>query len=210
MNPYYEKDGVTIYHGDCRTIAPSVEFDVLVTDPPYGVNFVGKNTKGTTRRNDGYTVGDSDIGPGVVATLLPRSKRALVFCGTRLMFRYPEPYDIGCVYCPAGAGRGRWGWTLYNPILFYGKSKTTNATPAGFESFDTVGETGHPCAKPLRWMLWAVEKASHPSEVILDPFCGSGTTLFAARQLGRRAIGIEIEERYCEIAAKRLGQGVLI
>ena len=66
-----------------------------------------------------------------------------------------------------------------------------------------------PRPKPLPWMKWAVALVSRPGETVIDPFMGSGTTLRAAKDLGRRAIGIEIEERYCEIAAKRLGQEVL-
>jgi site-specific DNA-methyltransferase (adenine-specific) len=79
------------------------------------------------------------------------------------------------------------------------------------QSFDTVGDDakGHPCPKPLRWMTWATSLASLPGETVLDPFAGSGTTLLAAKSLGRRAIGIEIEERYCEIAAQRCSQEVL-
>jgi site-specific DNA-methyltransferase (adenine-specific) len=68
---------------------------------------------------------------------------------------------------------------------------------------------GHPVEKPIQWMRWAVALASRPGELVLDPFAGSGTTLRAAKDLGRRAVGIELEERYCEIAAKRMGQEVL-
>jgi site-specific DNA-methyltransferase (adenine-specific) len=70
-------------------------------------------------------------------------------------------------------------------------------------------DNGHPCPKPLRVMSWIVERTTRPSDVILDPFMGSGTTLRAAKDSGRSAIGIEIEERYCEMAVERLGQGVL-
>ena len=71
-------------------------------------------------------------------------------------------------------------------------------------------KTGHPCAKPLfSWKKIMLRCSAEESGAVLDPFMGSGTTLRAAKDLGRRAIGIELEERYCEIAAKRLGQGVL-
>ena len=68
---------------------------------------------------------------------------------------------------------------------------------------------GHPCPRPLNGMKYLVECFCPPSGLVVDPFMGSGTTLVAAKDLGRRAIGIEIEERYCEIAAKRLAQEVL-
>jgi len=210
VKPYYERDGITIYHGDCREMLGDIRADVLVTDPPYGVGFQGKNTKHTSRAKQGYISGDdAEVGPHVVGIAIQSVIRGLVFPGVRMMFDYPKPYDVGCVYCPSGAGNGRWGWTVFHPVLFYGKAKTGGSTPAGMESFALAGETGHPCAKPVRWMLWAVEKASLQCEVVLDPFAGSGTTLAAAAVLGRRAIGIEIEERYCEIAAKRLSQRVM-
>jgi site-specific DNA-methyltransferase (adenine-specific) len=74
---------------------------------------------------------------------------------------------------------------------------------------ETSEKNGHPCPKPLGLMRWLVARVSKPNETVLDPFMGSGTTLLAAKDMGHRAIGIEIEERYCEIAAKRLSQEVL-
>jgi site-specific DNA-methyltransferase (adenine-specific) len=207
--PYYADDLVTIYHGDCREWQGSA--DVLITDPPYGVDFIGKATKHTAA-DGGYTTDDdAAIGPEVISGLLPLVKRAAVFPGIRQMFRYPEPWDVGCVYCPSGAGRGRWGWTMFNPVLFYGKRPTNGSYPASITSFATADDLadGHPCPKPMRWMTWLVGLASLPGETVLDPFAGSGTTLMAAKDLGRHAIGIEIEERYCEIAATRCSQEVL-
>ena len=81
--------------------------------------------------------------------------------------------------------------------------------PSVIQSNAVSERNGHPCPKPVEWMLWLVKWVSLEDETILDPFMGSGTTLVAAKQLGRRAIGIEIEERYCEIAANRLRQEVL-
>jgi site-specific DNA-methyltransferase (adenine-specific) len=209
IKPYYSHNGIVILHGDCREILPGLpKVDAVITDPPYGVSFEGKNTKHTRRIDEGYTVSDSDIGVDVVRLALAFAARGLVFPGIRLMFKYPEPDDIGAVYCPSGAGIGRWGFTCFHPVLFYGKRPGAGCYPAGIESFDTAEKNGHPCPKPLRWMKWAVGLASMEGETILDPFMGSGTTLVAAKNLGRKAIGIEIEERYCEIAAKRLSQEV--
>jgi len=211
MRPYYADDLVTIYHGDCREWMP--EADVLITDPPYGVDFIGKATKTDAASGVGYTVGDSDIGPSVVKAYLDVVKRGAVFPGARLMFRYPEPWDIGSVFMPAGTGLGRWGWQLSHPVLFYGKCPTTGSYPSSLMATsverNTADVNGHPCPKPLRWMTWLVGLASLPDETVVDPFAGSGTTLFAAKSLGRKAIGIEIEERYCEIAAQRCSQEVL-
>jgi DNA methylase len=203
--PYYDDGRAVIIHADCRDVGPLGE--VLVTDPPYGVDFVGKHWKKTSPTG-GYTTPDSDIGPAVVAAYLPAVRRAAVFPGIRQLHDYPKPDDIGCVFNPAGAGFGRWGFSCLHPVLFYGKPRH-NVQPASLLSFDQPEPNGHPCPKPLAWIRWLVEMASEPGDLIADPFMGSGTTLVAAVSAGRRAIGVEIEERYCEIAARRLNQGVL-
>jgi DNA modification methylase len=93
---------------------------------------------------------------------------------------------------------------MSHPVLFYGKDpKMPNAYANGKISTATAPDNGHPCPKPLQWMVWLVNRCSFDGETVLDPFMGSGTTLVAAKQLQRHAIGIEIEERYCEIAARR-------
>jgi DNA modification methylase len=131
-----------------------------------------------------------------------------------MLFAYPEPASVGVVWTPAGGGRTAWGFQCSHPILYYGKDPYLvdgkGGRPNGFKD-DQPGreQLDHPCPKPLAWMRWAVNRASRPSETILDPFMGSGTTLRAAKDLGRRAIGIDLEERYCEIAATRMGQEVL-
>lgn len=206
MKPYYDHNGITIYHGDCREILHYIKADVLITDPPYGVNFTGKETK-HAKQKGGYTTGDNVIGPTVIKLILPNVLRAAVFTGIRLLHDYPKPQDIGCVYCPAGAGFGPWCFVCFNPILYYGKRPRGPSAPSSIKSFaisDNWG--GHPCAKPMAWLIWLVDLASLPNEIVLDPFMGTGTTLRAAKDLGRRAIGIEIEEKYCEMAAKRLSQ----
>jgi len=207
---YYQDDSVTIYHGDCREIVPTLgRFDLLLTDPPYGVDFIGKGTK-HTRPGGGYLSGDSNIGPDVVQTCLGSSKRAIVFPGIRLMRNYPQWDDCGAVYCPSGAGMGTWGFICFHPVLFYGpRPKRKGMYPTGMQSFDTVGQTEHPCEKPIQWIRWAIRLAGNDVLTILDPFAGSGTTGRAAKDLGLKAVLIEIEERYCEIAANRMAQEVL-
>ena len=208
--PYYQDDAVTLYHGDCREILPHVSADVLVTDPPFGVAFEGKSTK-HSKPSGGYVGDDHAEGPELVSLALGQCDRGLVFTGLRLLWKYPEPRDVGGVWCPSGAGRAPWGFSCFHPCLFYGTSPhvADGCTPNVIRSFDTADDCGHPCPKPMSWMQWAVAKASREGETILDPFAGSGTTLRAAKDLGRKAIGIEIEERYCEIAARRCSQEVL-
>lgn len=208
MTPYYADAAVTIYHGDCREVVPHVTADVLITDPPYGVEFRGKHSKWSQPTGGYIGDDDADIGPAVVSLTLPLVQRAAVFSGIRQMFSYPKPVDVGSVFNDSGAGFGPWGYVCFHPVLFYGKA-TTNKRPASLRSYELANGMGHPAAKPMGWMRWAVNLASEPGETILDPFMGSGTTLRAAKDLGRRAIGIEREERYCEIAVQRLGQEVL-
>lgn len=218
MTPYYQDEAVTIYHGDCREILPTLTADVLVTDPPYGVELGTSDSRGNTHGlaklgyasfNDSFDNWTTVV-PPVIATALDRVKRAAVFPGKHLTW-LPAPAIVGGIYCPSGSGRNPWGFTTLMPIFFYGSSPTLHkgATSIVLESTATSERNGHPCPKPYEWMLWLVEMTSLPDEMVLDPFMGSGTTLAAAKRKGRKAIGIEIEERYCEIAAKRCAQRVL-
>jgi DNA modification methylase len=219
VKPYYEQDGITIYHGDCRDVWTGLAFDAVVTDPPYGVHFEGKNTKHTTRSDEGYeSLADSpeyvfDVVVPVVAALVATGKPVVMTPGSRNAFRYPEPAAMGTIFYPSGAGLGRWGFTCSQPIFYYGRCPYLAAgkghRPDSFSTTESAEDWGHPCAKPTGTARFLVTKASLPCQTILDPFMGSGTTLRAAKDLGRKAIGIEIEERYCEIAAKRLAQQVL-
>ena len=195
----------TLYLGDCREILPTLpKVDAVVTDPPYGIDFKGKATK-RTAASGGYIGGDSDIGPILAPAFLERAARGVVFSGSRLLHKYPEPYEISGIYTPSGAGLGRWGFTVMHPVLFYGKAlKHGIQSPAGIESFDLASDNRHPCAKPLRWMEWAVTKSTIQGQSVLDPFMGSGTTGVACMNLGRKFIGIEIETMYFDIACERI------
>lgn len=220
MKPYYEHAGITIYHGDCREVIPTLgTFDLLLTDPPYGVS--GGNSHNKTRDKNEYlrTSGWDDT-PGyiehvvipVVRQAVATAERAIVTPGNRHMLLYPQPSDIGCMWTPSSPGRGPWGFNTFSPIFYYGKDPRagTGALPSGRAVTSRSGVDGHPCAKPLGFWSWLLVKGSvSNTDIVFDPFVGSGTTLRAAKDLGRRAIGVEIEERYCEIAAKRLSQEVL-
>jgi site-specific DNA-methyltransferase (adenine-specific) len=219
VKPYYEHGGITIYHADCREILPQILADVVVTDPPYGVAFKGKNTKHTLRSQDGYSLIDdtpeyvAEVVVPIIAGLIAAVGRAVVTPGIRNMFKYPAPDAVGTIFYPSGAGLGRWGFTCSQPIFYYGKdpylAKGMGSRPDSFSTTEAAPRNGHPCPKPLAAMKWLVAKGSLEGETVLDPFAGSGTTLLAAKELGRKAIGIELEERYCEIAATRLSQYML-
>ena len=210
MKPYYERNGITIYHGDCREILPSVTADVVVTDPPYGIAHASNRTDSVWRNeviaNDETTA----LRDWVLANWGERP--AIVF-GT---WKEQRPRHTRAVLIwdkgPAsGMGNLAFPWkNSHEEIYVIGN---------GFS-----GYRGESVIKGFTVVTWASKGRCHPNEkptgllrellkktegTVLDPFMGSGTTLRAAKDLGRKAIGIEIEERYCEIAAKRLEQEVL-
>ena len=220
MKPYYEHAGITIYHGDCREVLPSVQADVLVTDPPYGtggrrrtVSGAGSNPAGRIVR-EAWDSGDVEWVDGSLPVLaffppgrtLPLLLRADAVGLTKHRCCYLAKRDPS----PQFAGRMGYAvepvWVLSREgfLLMGGTDWFVDSTPRLGRDSDA---TGHPYQKPVEFMGWLLQKVSG---TILDPFMGSGTTLLAAKNLGRKAIGIEIEERYCEIAAKRLAQEVLL
>jgi len=225
MTPYYEHAGITIYHADCRDVLSQVPpVQLLLTDPPYGIN-LGKHASATLngigthghlgkRGYDSYedTVENflSIVVP-VINAVLPKVIRGVVFCAGRHVNEFPKPTEIGGIYFPAAIGICRWGFNSVAPALLYGPGCNTHlgAKPTIYVSYDGPPNNGHPCPKPLPAIKHFVNLGSSEGDWIIDPFMGSGTTLRAAKDMGRCAIGIEIEERYCEIAAKRLSQEVL-
>lgn len=216
MKPYFQDDAVTIYHGDCREILPQVTgYDCVLTDPPYGIDG-GRGGGNTARAKGVYDPQGWEDTPlyieNVVAPIVASlDVRMAITPGIRCAHLYPVPADMGCFWTPAAAGHGSWGLITFNPIYYYGKDPRKGTWPTGKQVTERPGIDGHPCPKPLKAWTWLLQKVSaEPGETVLDPFMGSGTTLRAAKDLGRKAIGIEIEERYCEIAAKRMAQGVLL
>ena len=220
MNPYYDDGrGIVIYRGDCRLLLPTLpKVDLLLTDPPYGVLEPG-DFNARVRDDRGGVHGLAretyatylDTYDNFVSVIVPALNDALTHADRGAVFTGPhiteqrKPVAIGGVYCPAGSGRHQWGFKTFLPVLFYGKAPDLNlgAKPNTIASSATVEKNGHPCPKPIEWMQWLVQIGSREGELILDPFLGSGTTLVACKRLGRRGIGIEIEEKYCEIAARR-------
>jgi len=221
VTPYYQDDAVTIYHGDCRDLLPELAADVLVTDPPYGVNignhyraqrngstYKGLQKAGYASYEDTEANFIQSVVPGVWMAL-DRVERGMVFCAGHMAWHLPAPDAIGGVFLPAATGRTVWGFNSFAHALLYGKTPHVGSRPTGIRSTATAEGFGHPTEKPLAWMRWAVAFVSRQGETVLDPFAGGGTTLRAAKDHGRKAIGIEIDESYCEIAAKRCAQEVL-
>lgn len=219
MKPYYEHDGIVIYHGDAREVLPSLTATLVVTDIPYGE--VNRDTNGL--RNLDKSVADVETFPLIefLAVLIPVfTGSAYIWCGTE------QVSDIRRWFVDAGMSTRLGFWEKSNPSPMNGEYLWLSAIEAcvyGKKPKATFNEfcaapvwrgqiadgNGHPTPKP-EWLMAAQIKASSvESDTVLDPFMGSGTTLVAAKNLRRKAIGIEIEEKYCEIAAKRLSQEVL-
>lgn len=208
MKPYFEKDGITIYHGDCRDVLYGLRFDAIVGDAPYGV---GVEYAGFLDSPEAIRALVDGVRPYIFS-----AKRAALFTGVPQMWMWPEPNWVLCwSYAPATNEFSPWGYAQWQPVLVYGKdpylAKCLGPRPTLFTHATPPDKRGidHPCPKPVPVMKWVVERTTDPEDLIVDPFMGSGTTLVAARDLGRKAIGIEIEERYCEIASKRLAQNLL-
>jgi DNA modification methylase len=216
MKPYYQDSAVTIYHGDCRDIFVWVSADLILTDPPYGVGG-GSGTIGKTRSHKSSYGEFEDTLSNVIVSIVPRFKqiverfpRAIITPGPLAMCYYPQPDSFGCLLQSRTSGMQKWGWCDAQPIFYYGRDPRVGKTisKCSFDNNQRPEDNGHPCPKPVRAWSHLILKGSLDNETILDPFMGSGTTLRAAKDLGRKAIGIEIEEKYCEIAAKRMAQEV--
>lgn len=211
-------DGCTIIHGDCRDVIPLLKpVDCAMTDPPYGVQLgvAPRGDKMMKHGNARYTAIEDtpefvrQVAVPVVRGLIETSRRVVLTCGTRNMFAYPEPTTIWALHWPNGAGRGRWmAFNCWQPVLCYGAApRRTGSIPDTFSTCEQAEANGHPCPKPLKLWTKLMEAVTTYHETVLDPFMGSGTTLRAAKDLCRYAIGIEIEERYCAIAARILEKG---
>ena len=227
--PYYQDDLATIYHGDCRDFETCPA--VLITDPPYGFDAYASD-----QDVGGLTLA-AFVRAAPCAAIFGYPETLVVWCvegglrPTEWVTWWPTnkpsarttllPREVECVAVfgdPPGAGR------LFRPRsadamtrrIHVARGNDPESCRLGDvwrEASPGIGFNGHlrlhPNEKPVAVMRRLVELCSNPGDLILDPFMGSGTTLRAAKDLGRRAVGIEIEERYCEIAARRCAQEVL-
>jgi DNA modification methylase len=218
MKPYYEDGSVTIYHGRCQDLLDTIgPVDVALTDPPYGIDG-GSGSGVSARRARGDYASDFPDDRAYIANrvvpiicLLCRIAPCVVVTpGNRNLDLYPRAQSFGAFYQPAAVGLQTFGNLDAQPILYYGKNSRPNmGTPCSYVLTEAPEANGHPCPKPLGAWKRLLSNVSLSGQTILDPFMGSGTTLVAAKYSDRKAIGIEIEERYCEIAAKRCAQEVL-
>jgi site-specific DNA-methyltransferase (adenine-specific) len=221
MKPYYADDSVTLYHGDCLEVTDWLTADVLVTDPPYGIAMrqrLGSATRWTSSRNQTELRGQlpGDLSPEVrdAALALWGERPAIVFGSWKI--ERPVGVKHRLIWHKAGSfsGLSREAFLSQDEEIYVlGSGYKRGGVPVRSVLTTTehraiaVQEAGHPTPKPVSLMQTLIDRC--PDGLVSDPFTGSGSTLVAAKALGRKAIGVEIEERYCEIAARRLSQGVL-
>ena len=230
MIPYYKDDFCTIYNGDCNIIMPLIEqVDLILTDPPYGIDFQSNWPVGLKKekiKNDGL-----DDYLKMLPNMLENFKNILkdggcccCCCGgggtPSLAYLWIEAnnyLDVEnvCVWDKGFVGMGwryRFQWESVL-IATKGDRKIWNGgnNSSNILRFNKIipQDGDHPTPKPIELMIKLIEDNSDAGSVVLDPFMGSGTVLIAAKQLKRKSIGIEIEEKYCEMAVKRLRQEYL-
>lgn len=211
VKPYYEQDGIVIYHGDCRDVLPHLEpVGLVLTDPPYGIShptdYKSRN-RGAIAACKDYPPVHGDDEPFDPAFLLALNKPTALWGANYYADKLPpssgwlvwdkeRPDSIDQATCELA-------WTNF----IKGVRRFTYLWNGGIRKGDEA--LVHPTQKPVALMSWVLGYRWTPEGTVLDPFMGSGPVLRAAKDLGRKAIGIEIEERYCEIAAKRMSQMVM-
>ncbi|MDP2661883.1 MAG: DNA methyltransferase [Dehalococcoidia bacterium] len=209
VTPYFEDEDVVIVNADCRDVLPLLpegSVDLVLTDPPYGI---GKANWDGAIDLSFLWAGLGFLNAPIVAVIpgIPNILAMPQIIGVNIRYRWTLSVRVS-----NGMTRGAFGFGNWIPCLVYsrdGISLHCTSQDAGEVSTDThpSQKPNHPSPKPWRAMRWLIERL--PGQVILDPFMGSGTTLRAAKDLGRKAIGIEINEAYCQVAVERLRQAVL-
>lgn len=226
MKPYYDDGQVTIYHGDCREILPSLDpADLLLTDPPYGIPAGAAVKRGPTIEDwatEGHNVTVDgwralvNLADSWVVEFGAQCRDGFAVAAAHMVLNW-QPSNVYALVKSAPAPTPRPGFASAVELAVVSRVGKPKWHAAGYTPNRWIGRTpnqartdlGHPTQKPIEPMQALIRALSPPKGLVLDPFAGSGTTLHAARDEGRRSIGIEMEERYCEIAARRLDQGVL-
>lgn len=230
MKPYYEQDGITIYHGDNGAILRSLSeqsIDAVITDPPYGIkqagwdqyvplDWFGECLRLLKASGAAYVFGDSLTLSELQSVWAmrgvkwagriswcyeegPRHSAAWVSKHEDCLFWKAKHHKLSVPREPSKYNDPRWGKGRY----------VSDVWRVGRVLGNYAERVDHPTQKPLNLLRLPIAASSNKGDILLDPFAGSGSTLVAALVEGRKAIGIELEEKYCEIAAKRLSQSAL-
>ena len=204
-SPYYQDDLVTLFHGDCLEITEWLAADVLITDPPYGIAWKQGNVKRTDNTKHAGIKNDHDTSYRDSALRLWGERPGVVFGS----WRAPAPKAAQTLVWrkPADSGvlGSVTGFRLDTELIFltgkWPKKKSSMSSVLTTDSGKMTYLFGHPHGKPTPLMQQLITVTTG---VVADPFSGGGSTLVAAKSLGRRSIGVEVEESYCELIAKRL------
>lgn len=220
MIPYYEEDGIVIYHGEAADVLPALpKADFVLTDPPYGVEWRSNRRKVRHDHiaNDGELSWVREV-YGLIFSAMNDDSLCLTFYGWPDADIFVSAWkQIGFtlkshfVWVKSNIGLGWFSRGQHEVayLLVKGSPQKPILAISDVIYADGTGNQWHPTQKPTSFCSQVIKSLSGEGDLVLDPFMGSGTTLVAAKNLGRRAIGIEISEHYCEIAANRLSQSVL-
>lgn len=217
--PYYDRDGITIYHGDCREILPLLEpgsIDLVLTDPPYGVSERtkratngrgGQNGKNWPSRDWPEVEGDNE--PFDPEPLL-KFKRVVLFGANHYASRLPSSpswivWDKRDGIPSNDNADAELIWTNCG-----GPARIYRHMWSGLIRATEVGQKPvHPTQKPVALMSWIIDKFTNPGDTVIDPYMGSGPVAKACHVAGRKYVGVEMHLPYVEEAVKRLQQQVL-
>jgi site-specific DNA-methyltransferase (adenine-specific) len=214
VKPYYEDDLVTIYHADCRDVLPSLAVDLVLTDPPYAFGARREEWSATASVAIGLQTAAAQVRKrGALIAFTTSSGRGLQYTIESVARTLPLNRILTWQKDRArGFAISPWRWDTIS-VLMFGTSPTGGVAPASSVFLSPAHyprPSGHPAELPDGIAEWLYKPFDRPGVVVVDPFMGTGRLLEPAAKAGRRVIGIEIEERYCEIAAARLSQGTLV
>jgi DNA modification methylase len=205
---YYREPAAIIFNADCLDILPKLpKVDLVLTDPPYGVskdkwdNFKYFNS---LMKTFGTQITDNINSSGILICFSSTRNLDILIKQIKLQYRWMFIW-----YASNNMAYGDMGFQKFTPALIFGEGKIYNNSFQDLKAIPIIPQKiGHPTPKPLPLISYLVNKMNR--NLILDPFLGSGTTAVAAKNLGRKCIGIEIEKKYCDIAIERLRQEVLL
>lgn len=203
----------TLYLGDCREILPTLgKVDALVTDPPYGIGFKYLSYDDTAENLQALI-------RAAIVPLIERVDRAVITPGQTQVWFYPAADWIASVAWDTTATFGHCGYSQWMPVLIYGRDVSGfGRNASGYLKSDVIRFSGgagvgfqrnaeeraHTCPKPLNVMQSLVGRFTEPTDRVVDPFLGSGTTGVACASLGRPFVGVEINPAYFDIACRRI------